>query len=166
MIRALLKLLAASAGVGLYGLVQMFSGGFSRATAASALNFYFGKEEGPVKKPAKVFLALCTTLPTSSSTGATIVEATGATGYKRKEVPVASIKKAEEGATSTIKNSAVIEFANITAGSASVVGWALLDTETAKEGNVLMWGECTTTEISTTQTPPTVAEEKLVGELK
>jgi hypothetical protein len=138
--------------------------GFSRKLAAGLLGHSWGKTESA--KPAKVYLALCTVVPTSSSTGATITEATGATGYARKEVPVASIEAAAEGETSSIKTSAELVFAEITAGSATVIGWALTDKSGVGEGNVIMWGTATSTVISSTQTPPKVATGALEGTLK
>lgn len=139
--------------------------GFSRKAAKGALDFFWGKEES-LAKPAKVFLALCTVEPTSSSTGATITEATGATGYARLEVPVANIKKAEELATSIINTTAELTFAAITAGSATVIAWALCDSVTTGAGNVIMWGSATSTVISSTQTPPKIASGALEGQLK
>lgn len=130
--------------------------GVSRKSAAGTLNFLFGKEES-LAKPAKVYLALLTVVPTNASTGATITEATGATGYERKEIPVANIKKAEEGATTIINTTAETVFKAITAGSAKVVAWALCDSGETGKGNVICWGTATSTEISATQTPPTVA---------
>jgi hypothetical protein len=144
-------------------LAGSFLSGFSRKTAAGVLGHTWGKTE--LAKPAKVYLALCTVVPTNSSTGATITEATGATGYARKEVPAASIATAAEGATSSIETNAELVFAAISAGSATVVGWALVDSPTVGEGNVVMWGTCTSTVISSTQTPPTVAAKALKGEL-
>lgn len=137
--------------------------GYSRAAAAGGLSWSWGKAETLFKKPAKVFLALCTVVPTSSSTGTSITEATGATGYARKEVPVASIAEAVEGATSTIETNAELVFAAITAGSATVIAWALVDALTV--GNIVMWGTATSTVISSTQTPPTIAAKALKGEV-
>lgn len=136
--------------------------GFGRAWAAKLLGHAWGKTEAA--KPAKVYLALLTSVPTNSSTGTTI-EATEPTytGHERKEVPAASIKAAEEGATSSIKTSAELVFAACTAGTSTIVAWALCDAAAA--GNIIMWGTAASTVISTTQTPPTVPAEKLVGEL-
>lgn len=104
-------------------------------------------------------LALCTTAPTDSSTGATIVEATGATGYARLAIAASDVS-ASSGGSKT--NSAALTFPAITAGSATVVGWAICDSGTTGAGNMLVWGTATSTVISTTQTPPTVAIGGLV----
>jgi len=140
--------------------------GFSRASAAGALSWVTGKAETLYKKPTKVYLALCTVVPTSSSTGATITEATGATGYARKEVPVAAIAEAVEGETASIKTTAEVIFADITAGSATIIGWALCDSSETNKGNIALWGTATSTVISATQTPPKVATGALEGTLK
>lgn len=137
--------------------------GFSRKYAASILGHVFGKAE--LAKPAEVALALLTATPTNSSTGATITEATGATGYARKVIAAADLAAAVEGATSSIENAVEEVFAAITAGSATVIAWALCDSKTTGAGNVVMWGTCTSTVISTTQTPPKIAEKALKGEL-
>jgi hypothetical protein len=110
--------------------------------------------------PTNVYLALCTAAPTDSSTGATIEEATY-TGYARLKV---------EGSKWTysapaIKNNATLTFAECTAGSSIIKGWALCDSETKGAGNAIAWGTVTEVTISTTQTPATVNSEQLVVEL-
>lgn len=106
--------------------------------------------------PATVYLALCTAVPTDASTGSTITEA-NYTGYARKQVAAADLNAAASGSSS---NANAITFANCTAGSSTIIGWALCDALTV--GNVLCWGTATSTVISTTQTPATVAISGLV----
>jgi hypothetical protein len=101
------------------------------------------------------YLALCTTVPTDASTGTTIVEASY-TGYARKKVEGTEYGAASGGA---IKNSGTITFAECTAGSSVIKGWALCDALTV--GNVLAWGTATETTISTTQTPATISANNL-----
>lgn len=103
--------------------------------------------------PTTVALALCTASPSDSSTGATITEASY-TGYARKKIEAASLNAASSGKTT---NSAVLEFAACTAGSSTVTAFAILDSTTIGAGNILYWGTVTSTVISTTQTPATVA---------
>lgn len=98
-------------------------------------------------------LALCTVVPTDSSTGATITEASY-TGYARKKIEAATLNAAASGSTAS---NAAYEFANCTAGSATVIGWAALDGTTIGAGNIHYWGTATSTVISTTQTPPTIS---------
>lgn len=138
-------------------------GGFSRKTAVGVLKHIFGKEESA--KPAKVYLSLLTVVPTSASTGASVTEAVSATGYVKKEIPVAGLT-AEELETSLIKLTEELVFAAITAGEATVVAWCITDKAGAKEGNLIAWGTCTSTVISTTQTPPKVEANKLEVTLK
>lgn len=109
--------------------------------------------------PAAVDLALCTVTPDSSKTGATITEA-NYTGYGRQAIAGAGWNAAAAGgagAASTATNNGVITFAACTAGSSTVIGWALCDSVTTGAGNMLWWGSATSTVISTTQTPATVA---------
>lgn len=106
-----------------------------------------------------VFLALCTVVPDSSKTGATITEATY-TGYARASLNAAAWNSASSGgagAASSVSNAGTITFAACTAGSSTIIGWALLDSGTTGAGNMLAWGSATSTVISTTQTPPTVS---------
>lgn len=110
-----------------------------------------------------VFLALCTTIPDSSKTGATIVEA-NYTGYARQSLAAAAFNSASSGgagAASSTSNSGTITFPACTAGSSTIIGWALCDSGTTGAGNMLVWGSCTSTVISTTQTPPTVSASGL-----
>lgn len=101
------------------------------------------------------FLALCTAVPTSASTGATIAEPTY-TGYAR--LATASGWGTPTAASpSTIFNSAALTFAACTSGSNTITAFALLDGSTVGAANMLAWASCASTTISTTQTPPTFA---------
>lgn len=108
--------------------------------------------------PTTVALALCTTVPTDSSTGATIVEA-NYTGYARLRIAAADLNAASAGSSS---NANVLTFAACTAGSSTVTGFAICDSTTTGAGNAIAWGTCSSTVISTTQTPATVAAGALV----
>lgn len=117
--------------------------------------------------PAVVALALCTIIPDSSKTGATITEA-NYTGYGRQAVAAATFNAATAGgagAASTTATNAAITFAACTAGSSTVIGWALCDSATTAAGNSLWWGSATSTVISTTQTPATIASGGLTESL-
>ena len=114
--------------------------------------------DGAFAEPANVYLALCTVVPTDASTGATITEPTY-TGYARKEI-LASDLSAASGGSKT--NSGAITFADCTAGSDTIVGFAILDSGTTGAGNVLYWGTVTSKTIDTSNTPPTVAAGALV----
>jgi hypothetical protein len=109
----------------------------------------------------EVWIALLTTVATSSSTGSTIVEASY-TGYKRLKLTAANWEAAVEGSPTVIKNAEALAFAACTGGSSKIVGFALCDAETT--GNVIGWGECTG-EVSTTQTPAEFAIKALEATL-
>ena|ERR1039458_3979438 len=102
------------------------------------------------------YLALVTTVPTSTTTaGSSLAEATY-TGYAR--LATASGWGAPTlAAPSTIFNSTALTFAACSSGSNVITGFALCDASTVGAGNVLMWASCASTTISTTQTPPTFA---------
>lgn len=127
---------------------------FSDYLENAVLDHIFG--DGTLTVTAPVYLALCTTVPTDASTGSTIVEASY-TGYARKSIAAADMSAASGGSKT---NSNAITFAACTSGTSTVIGWAVCDASTA--GNVLAWGTCTSTVISTTQTPATVAIGGLV----
>lgn len=131
--------------------------GFSQAYATKLLEGATGK--AALTKPT-AYLALCTVVPTASSTGVTITEASY-TGYARKEVPGAELNVAVPGSPSSIANKAKLEFAACTAGTSTIIGWALCDSSETGKGNVIAWGTAASTVISTTQTPATVAAEVL-----
>jgi hypothetical protein len=146
-----MRALRIQVGIALF-LATTFLSGNSRRAAAGWLAHKWGKTEYP--KPAKVFLALCTVVPTSSSTGSTLTEPTW-TAYARLEIPAASIAAAVEGETSSIKTAAELLFAECTAGSGTVIGWAVVDAPVG--GNVQDWGTAGSTAIAAGQTPKIAA---------
>lgn len=127
---------------------------FSDYWENAILDATFGDPDVTITAP--TYLALCTTVPTDSSTGSSIVEA-NYTGYARKSIAAADMSAAASGSKT---NGNAITFAACTSGSSTVIGWALCDASSA--GNVLCWGTATSTVISTTQTPATVAVGGLV----
>jgi hypothetical protein len=130
---------------------------FSDFLENAVLDHIFG--DGALTVTAPVYLALCTSVPTDASTGSTIVEA-NYTGYARKSIAAADMSAAASGSKT---NSNAITFAACTSGSSTIIGWAICDAATA--GNVLCWGTCTSTVISATQTPATIAVGALVVNL-
>jgi hypothetical protein len=104
------------------------------------------------------YLALTTVVPTDTSTGASITEATY-TGYARLAIATSDMSAAASGSKT---NSAALTFAACTAGSSTIIGFAICDASGTGAGNILYWGTVTSTVISTTQTPPTVAIGALV----
>lgn len=106
--------------------------------------------------PSALYIALCTVVPTAASTGSTITEA-NYTGYARKQVAASDLNSASGGSSTT--NVAEV-FAACTAGSSTIIGFALCDAATL--GNVLYWGSVTSKTIDTSDTPATVAAGGLV----
>lgn len=141
------------------------SGTLSNYAETAIINHVNGKTAFTM--PATVALALTTAVPDSSKTGATITEA-NYTGYARVAVAAATFNAATAGgagSASTTATNAAITFPNCTAGSSTIVGWGLLDSATLAGGNMLWWGSATSTVISTTQTPPTIASGGLTESL-
>lgn len=137
--------------------------GLSQKAAAGALNFLHGVSES-FAKPTELGFALCTSIPTSSQTGATIPEVTGLTGYERL-VFTGKIAAAVEATKTKIKNNAEITGSPITAGSKVILGWAMTTKKTT-EGNVVSYGSCTEVTVSSTNQPAKVANEGYVAEVE
>lgn len=127
------------------------SGSFSNYTEDHVLDHLTGKTA--FTSPGPLYMALCTVLPDDTSTGATLTEATY-TGYARKQIATADWNAASGG---SVSNANAVTFANATAGSSTIVGWALCDSGTIGAGNVIAWGSCASTTITATQTPATFA---------
>lgn len=125
--------------------------GFSDAVENKILDHLTGK--AAYASPAPLFMALLTTAASDTSTSASLVEATY-TGYARKQIPAADWNAAAAGAVATAVQEA---FAACTAGSSTVIAWALSPVAaTAGAGDVVMYGTCPSVTISSTQTPATV----------
>lgn len=110
--------------------------------------------------PVAVAMALDTAAPTSTSTGASQAETTY-TGYGRQTLAGAAFVAATAATPSVALNSGTITFANCTGTGATLLGFTLDDSAAAGAGNVLWFGSLTSTVISTTQTPPTIAASAL-----
>ena len=104
------------------------------------------------------YLALCTVVPTAASTGATLTEATYG-GYAR--LPTAG-GDWTTAASNTISNATALSFSGCLSGSSTIIGWAACDSGTTGAGNVLFWGTCAATTISTSFTPARFAIGALV----
>jgi hypothetical protein len=95
--------------------------------------------------------------PTSISTGALGANEAAYTGYARQTIAGAGWVAATAATPSVGANAATITFGNCTAGTATLVGFLVADSATVNAGNALWYGTLTSTVISTTQTPPTIA---------
>lgn len=135
--------------------LSLLLGGKSNYLSNKDLDHNLGKSAFTM--PTTVAIALLTVAPTAASTGASVTEA-NYTGYARLKVEAASLNAASSQKST---NSAKLEFAACTAGSSTVVGFILVDSTTTGAGNALYWGTTTSTVISTTQTPATVAANAL-----
>lgn len=132
--------------------------GVSTYTANKVLDHILS--DGAFTEPANIYLGLWTSALTDSSTGATSGEASY-TGYARKEILATDLSAASAKSKT---NSADIVFADCTAGTDTITYWAILDSSSGA-GNIIVWGTCTSTVISTTQTPAKVAAGGLVVSL-
>lgn len=103
------------------------------------------------------YMALSILAFTDADTGTTADNGTHIptyTGYARKSVAGSDMPAATSGAGSAANTSA-ITFAACTAGTSTILAFG--NTSAATVGTLRKWGDCSSTVISTTQTPPTFA---------
>lgn len=132
--------------------------GFSDGVEKKILDHLTGKTSYASPTVNGLYLALTTVAVTEADTAATLTEAAYG-GYARKQVVPADMTAAA-GTTAETHNSAVETFPNCISGSSTVIGWATCSSS-AGAGDVVMFGTCASTVISTTQTPPTVGASAL-----
>lgn len=133
--------------------------GFSDAMENEILDSIFGDHATINLFTAPTYLALTTVAVAEGDTGSTITEA-NYTGYARKSVEAADMGAASGGSKANVNQ---LQFANATAGSSTVIGWA--QCSAAAAGKIGLFGTCTSTTISATQTPATIAVGALSGSL-
>ncbi len=140
-----------------HGLLPMAGGAsFSDYLELKVLDHIFN--DGTYSVPT-ASLGLWTSALTDASTGSTSGEAAYTT-YARVTIAASDMSAAASGSKT---NSAALTFPACTASSSTITYWGTFDATTA--GNMLVWGTATSTVISTTQTPPTIAIGALVVNL-
>jgi hypothetical protein len=97
-------------------------------------------------------LGLWTTTPDDTYTAASGTELTYTT-YARQAISGTNMSPAAAG---SVTNDVAITFPAVSAGGGTVIGWVLCSSASGAGDNIA-WGTATSTVISTTQTPPTVA---------
>lgn len=145
------------------GVPQAVANGIGQATMQKVIDHCNAKTSFTI--PAACAMALCTAAPASTATGATISEATGYTGYGRQTIAGAGWVAATAATPSVGASASTITFGACTAGSATLLGFAICDSATTGAGAMIWFGGLTSTVISTTQTPPTVATGALTVSL-
>lgn len=90
--------------------------------------------------PANFYIALCSSTPTRSQTGATISELTSAGGYARQVVTFAAASAGGTPGPYQVLNNVVNGSASSGAFSASATAWAILDSATIGAGNLWWFG--------------------------
>jgi len=103
------------------------------------------------------YMALSILALTDADTGTTVGDGTHVptyTGYARKSVAGTDMPAATSGAGSAANTSA-ITFAACTAGTSTILAFA--NCVAATVGVLRKWGDCASTVVSVTQTPPTFA---------
>lgn len=112
-----------------------------------------------VASPANLYLALATTLPDDTTTGATIVE-TDYGSYARTQIGTGNnqtdaFNAASGTTTATVTNKNAITFPTCasTPSTNPIVGVAITDNSSVGAGNILYWASVTSTAIAVGDTP-------------
>jgi hypothetical protein len=142
--------------------IPMAASGISQPIMQKVLDYLDGKTTTAFS-PAATAMALGTAAPTSTTTGVWgATETTNYTGYARLAItPGTQLNAATAASPSVVTNSAQLQFAACTAGSAAEAGFLITDTATINTGNAYFFGSITTTTIDSTHTPPTIAAAAL-----
>lgn len=133
--------------------VGILLAGFSDAVEKKVIDHITGKSS--YTSPAPLYLHLTTVAVNDSDTAATITSATY-TGYAPLQIPAVDWNAAS-GTTAAATNANQKLFNSCTGGSSTIIGWALSPVSTAGgSGDITFFGTCSSTVVSTTQTPATV----------
>jgi hypothetical protein len=136
------------------GVPQNIANGISQSMMHQLLDHAIGKLAFTF--PATVAMSLDTANPSSTSTGASQAE-TVYTNYVRLLFSTATFNSSTTATPSVALNAATLTFANCGATGSTLLGFCLNDSQTTGAGNVMWFGGLTSTVISSTQTPPTIA---------
>lgn len=134
------------------GVPQNISSGVSQSQMAALINA--STKQATYTAPGAFVVALTTVAPTSTSTGVLGANEASYTGYART---AATMGAASAATPSVSTNTSTVTFPNCTAGTSTLLGFTCVDSATINTGNALWYGTLTSTVISTTQTPPTIA---------
>lgn len=140
------------------GVPQNISSGINQYAMPKLIDHLNAKTAFTI--PALFTMGLWTVAPTSTSTG-TLASEAAYTGYGRQTVAGANMNAATAATPSAATNIAAITFGNCTAGTSTLLGFQMCDSATIGAGNALWYGTLSSTVISTTQTPPTIAAATL-----
>jgi len=104
-----------------------------------------------------VYVALYSVVPTEAGGGTEI----SGSAYARQAVAAAGWTRSGTGPTQ-IQNNAKIAFPAVTGSAYTVVGWAIYDAVSA--GNMIYWGDCTSTTMNVGDIPRFAANALTVTE--
>lgn len=109
--------------------------------------------------PGTVYLALCTADPGEAATGASMSEVPNAGGYARVAISFGA------AASRRVTQSALVSFAQSSAGWGTLTHWAIVDSATYGAGNALAYGEIEPDKIVVTNNTPSVASAAIYVEI-
>lgn len=117
-------------------------GSFTDFTENEVLDHLF--RNATYTQPAVVYSALFTVIPSDSTGGTEVTQASS--GYTRVASTFVTAGLTATGRTS---NSAAVNFATVAGGATlTIVGWGLMDTVTFGAGNLLCWSTVTSTALN------------------
>jgi len=132
------------------GVPTMVTNGLGRYGAQHLIDHINGKTSFTMPTVTAVHLQTTASTETTLGTDATY------TGYAPLDEHT-NWTAATAAQPSVGVNTATITFGACTAGTSTLISFAITDSATVNAGNILWYGALTSTVISTTQTPPTIA---------
>jgi hypothetical protein len=156
------KWAAIEAALAAEGIPTALSSGMTQTTMNSVLGVATGKVAFTI--PPACCMALGTAAPAVGTTGAWgVTETSNYGGYGRLTFNVANWSAPGGTATDimTYSTAGATTFNACTSGTATELGFLICDNGAAGGGNALWYGTLTSVVISTTQTPPTLAQNAL-----
>lgn len=141
-------------------LVAAISSGVSQYAMSRIVDHLNGKTAFTMPTVSAMALGIGTA-PTSTSTGALGANEANYTGYGRQSIAAAGWNASTAATPSVGTNAGIITFGACSAGTSTLIGFVIADSATVNAGNAIWYGTLTSTVISTTQTPPTIAAGSL-----
>jgi hypothetical protein len=131
-------------------------GSLSNFAENAWMNHIFGTE---YSHSANLYLALCTADPTDAATGASMNEVANANNYSRKAISFAA------AASRKVEQDGAITFDQASGAWGTITHWAILDSATHGEGNVLAYGAFNPTFAVVSGNTPSVASGQVEVEI-
>lgn len=159
-----LKWPAMEAALAAEGVPTAISSGLSNYSQLKALDYLSGKTTSAFAMSTTAVALTTGAVPTVSTTGACGDNTGQYGGYTRLTVTVANFVAASgtNPAQTTYSSAGAVTFPACTSSTATETGFVIADATTVNTGNAFFYGTLTSVVISTTATPPTIAQNAMV----